>query len=534
MSWISRILGNEKTPSHSEQLGKLVTESIGASAVDYYHKPYLIQHEPWDGERHWGELGAPRAYRADFYSLAMRSWQSYYESDITQIIVGKYLLWVVGKGLELNSEPLVDVVLKKYPGFANYRDSFSSEIEDLWWLHANSKESSLSRMQTLNEIAYEAELNAVIGGDVLVLSHYDGKQLKTQLVDGLHVSTPVSGDWVKEAQDRGNEIRNGVEIDSKGEHIAFYIKGKDLKHSRVEALNVAGRRVAWLLYGNKYRIDDTRGMPLMGVVLEELSKLGRYKDATLASAEENAKIAFSIEHNQDSTGENPLLAQMRAATRSGMPVVPETATGDFASAKQIAMTTQKQVFNMEPGSKLVPHKNEAPNNFKDFFTTNFEIVCAALGIPPEVALNKYNSNYSASRMAVKSWEYKFMTDREAFGLNFYKPVYTFWLDISVLKGLIISADYDDAMRSRNTLLLDAFRNCAFIGPGMPHIDPVKEAKAEEIKLNNLLTTREKSTRDLGDGDWYQNIENRKREEDKLEQLGLKQEPEQPDNTNGNE
>jgi capsid protein len=222
---------------------------------------------------------------------------------------------------------------------------------------------------------------------------------------------------------------------------------------------------------------------------------------------------------------------MRVAAGSGMPVVPETVNKDFASAQQIAMTTQKQVFNMEPGSKLVPHKNEAPNNFKDFFTTNFEIICGALGIPPEVALNKYNSNYSASRMAVKSWEYKFMVDRESFGLNFYKPIFVFWLDTNVIRGQIIAPDYEDAYRRKDTTMLDAFRNCAFIGPGMPHIDPVKEAKAEEIKLNNLLTTREKSTRDLGGGDWYQNIENRKREEDKIKELGLSVTTDTPTNVN---
>lgn len=492
----------------------------------FRYKPYPSVTETWDGEKNYGELGYPVRYIADFRSLSLRSWQSFYESDITQIIIKQYLLWVVGRGLTLNSEPVEKFILK-FDGSFN-RDNFTDEVEDLWQIYSNSKKCSYSEMQDLHQVAFEALLNSIVGGDVLVVMRYDGALPSIQLIDGLSIYTPTSGDWGAKAKSAGNKIKHGVEVDSKGKHVAYYVAKEEGGFDRISAFHSkTGRPLAWMIYGFKYRLGDTRGMPLFAVVLEDLKKLGRYKEATVASAEENAKVAYTIEHDKAGTGDNPFTNSLRQAVQGGQGTVPETGTGDDILATRIAMTTNKQAFNLPPGSKLQSHKNEGVIDFKDFFTTNFDVVCATLGIAPEVAMNKYNSNYSASRMASKMSEFKFKVDRSDFSKSFYKPIYNFWLDTRILLGQINTTGYTTAILKNDYLLLEAFRNCEFMGPNLPHVDPVKEANAERIKLGDMdvpLTTFEKSARNLGEGDWWHNIENNKQERDKVKELGLDIEP----------
>ena len=514
---IFSFINRRKGQSHAELMENVIRSESMAYGSGYYAKPYPSYTEVWDGEKNWGELGYPINYLSDFRNLALRSWQSYYESDITQIAINNYLLWVVGRGLNLNSEPLDKIVLRGDVSFN--RDDFTEDVESWWKIYSQDKRACYNQMGDINTNAYTAKMNAIIGGDVLVIMRYDGNIPSIQLIDGLHITNPLSGNFEKEAKDRGNSIRTGVEVDPTGKHIAYYIHEGEGKYNRVEATAPSGRLQAWLIYGSKYRIDDHRGMPLIAVVLEELKKLSRYKDAAIGSAEENAKVALTIEHDNTSTGENPYTkATLRAAT-SGQPTVPETVNA-YDDGQKIAMTTQKQVFNMEPGASLKAHTSEKELAFKDFFTINFEIICASLGIPPEVALNKYNSNYSASRMASKMWEHRVIFERDHFSKFYYKPIYNFWLDTRVLRGNIIAAGYTNALIKNDVDTLIAYRNCFFNGPNMPHVDPIKEVKAELAKVSGLITTRDRATKNLNEGDWLQNANNLKKENDKIEELGL--------------
>jgi len=503
---------------------------------DYSYKPYPSYTELWDGEKNWGELGAPINYLADFRSLSIRSWQSYYESDITQMIIRNYLLWVVGKGLNLNSEPIDSYILKFDSTFN--RDTYTDDVEDLWQIFANSKKPAYNGMQNLNQIAHECKLNAIVGGDVLVIMRYDGIYPNIELIDGLHIMTPTDSATLSTAKSLGNTIKCGVEIDKKGKHVAFHVRNKDGKFERVAAYHSKTQRpLAWLVYGSKYRIDDTRGMPLFAVVLEELKKLGRYKEAIIASAEEGAKVVYAVETEKGEIASNPLTNAIVNANRSGQGTVPETesSAGDTTATK-VATSTKNLAFSLGAGQKLVSFKSEKETNFNDFFTPNFGIICATIGVAPEVVLNKYDSNYSASRMATKMSEFKFSVEREDFAVSFYKPIFGFWLDTRVLLNKINIPGYITALVNADFELLEAYKTCEFTGPNMPHVDPVKEVTAERLKLGKInenvpLTTFTKSTRRLGEGDYNQNIENYKQEAERATDLIIPEQPNIPQNGN---
>ncbi|AGF91665.1 hypothetical protein CDPG_00061 [Cellulophaga phage phi47:1] len=85
-----------------------------------------------------------------------------------------------------------------------------------------------------------------------------------QVIDGEHIEDPF--DDTGKAQ--GNNIVKGIEINSKGEYVAFWVSNKSessnellngmIGHTRIEAVNSNGNLVAWMMYGDKARIDHHR------------------------------------------------------------------------------------------------------------------------------------------------------------------------------------------------------------------------------------------------------------------------------------
>jgi capsid protein len=199
-----------------------------------------------------------------------------------------------------------------------------------------------------------------------------------------------------------------------------------------------------------------------------------------------------------------------------------------ALADKITVTTEKQAFNMPIGAHLKSLESKNELYFKDFYSTNIMLFCAAAQIPYEVAMAKYDSNYSASRGAIKDWEHKLNVRRANFAFQFMQPVYDFWLEVRILQRKIYAPGYLKARIKNDRMLLEAFRNARFVGTPVPHIDPVKEVEAERLKLGDAgasipLTTVEAATESLNGGDSTANIEQFAEELKTSKKLGIKPE-----------
>lgn len=519
-----------------ENVGTGISKPINVSNYypDYYPK---IRRDFYTGEKTPGELGAAIDYILDYTRLRIYSWQSFLQSEITQTVMNKFNIWVIGNGLKVQSEPSRYVLEQEG---ITVNESLPRDIEERFRIWCRSNYVDHSRMNNLGSLAFEAHKHAKIGGDILVVLRVVSGRVTIQLIDGEHVMNPfLEMDYEREALAKGNVIRNGVEVSPTGEHIAYYVFGSDNKFYRVPRIGAkSGKMMAFLVYGNKYRIDEVRGMPLIAAVLESLKKLDRYKEATVGSAEERQKIAYSIEHGTQSDGTNPLLEKVQQARKIGMAEAPETKTEvEYeAAATKVATTTGKQVFNMpiDASLKLLESKNEL--YFKEFYDTNFDSVCSSLMIPPEVARSMYNSNYSASRAAIKDWEHSLKTTRNMFSEQFYQPYYNLWLEYEILRGKFNAPGYIEAITNEDIMVLESYRNARWMGANVPHIDPLKEVMAERKKLGDdttPLTTFEQAAENLGLGDWSQLIQKVKEELKKTADLPIR-EPKTNNNQNSQE
>ena len=90
--------------------------------------------------------------------------------------------------------------------------------------------------------------------------------------------------------------------------------------------------------------------------------------------------------------------------------------------------------------------------------------------------------------------------RAWFVTDFCQPVYEIWLAEAVAVGRIKAPGFfGDPLRRA------AWSHCNWDGPAQTHLDPVKEARANEILTRNGWKTNAQITREAYGGDWNENI-----------------------------
>jgi len=470
---------------------------LGGSKI--YGQNYPIITRSFDGEKTPGELGVISNSIPDYQRLRIRAYDAEMRSDIVKILTERFFQWVLCSGLKLQSEPNTDLLALE--NIEEDFETFKNSIEARFNVYSKSKYSDYSKMQNLHQKALEAYKTAFIGGDCLVICRIENLILNVQLIDGCHIQTPYNSNYLKEAEARGNYINHGIEIDKRGEHVAFYIKQKDLKYERVAVYGEKSKRkLAWLIYGERKRVDHIRGISQLSQVLEKLNKLDRYTEASVGKAEQAANIAYTIEHDNYSTGEGIVEKTLQQKMKVTGTVQNGYALAD-GLANIISETTSNQTFNMPVGAKMKAFGTEIETNFEQFYKAVLNSLCASVGVPSEVAMQMYNSNYSASRAAINSFGYVVDLARDKFSEDFYKPIYKLFLEVEVLRNKVEAKGFISALQSDDVMVIEAYSQCRFMGKNMPHIDPLKEVKAVKEMIDLNLISREQATEDLGKGVW---------------------------------
>lgn len=490
----------------------------------------------FDGEKNLGEIGPATHYILDHARLRIRSYQAYLESDLAQTIINKYCSWIVDTGLKLDADPAVNII--ENAGIKFDSEKFNNVVESRFHVWAKSKKSSFDGMRSFYEVSKEAFKNAKIGGDVLVVLTYKNGAVRVRLIDGAHIGTPLG-----HTARKGKKIVDGIELSSTGEHVAYWVQTKTLKYERIPARSKStGLITAFMVYGQRYRLDSHRGFPVIATSLETIKKIERYKEAAVGSAEERQKIVYQVVHNQFSDGESPFLQGLAEASGLG----DETSNQDLPRdeygeqlANKVSATTNKQAFNLPIGSKMEALESKNELFFKEFYSTNADIICGAIGIPPNVAFSIYNDSFSASRAATKDWEHTMHVERDDFQTQFLQNVYNFWLYTEIMFGNISAPGFIDAIRSNDFMLVESYLCARFTGSMFPHIDPLKEVKAERAKLGSSadhipLTTIESATSFLNGGNSKSNIVQFSDEVNRAKELGIVAEEREQQNESENE
>ena len=435
----------------------------------------------YDGEITQGEAGPIIRYLTDHYALRLRSEQLFRESEFAQTVIRKFAMWTVGAGLSLDCEPK-DKVLQRF-GITIDTEAFNDEVEGFWNLYANSTMPDLAGQKTLGQLQYQAFEESLKGGDTLVILRAVGNCVKIQFVDGYHVATPLncSSNGVDMLWTNGNRVRQGVEIDNNGRHVAYHVRNGLYEWERVPAYGEkTGMKMAYLVYGLHPDIGATRGYPLMAGGIESAKIEADYRKYSLQGAKSRSSIAFTVEHQLGSDGEDPL------AGRKAMKVVPPQAASvkdqlgidinGVAVAKQVTALTGNTTINMPINSQLKMHDSKMEQNVPEFCLFHFKVMSAMVGMPICVAMSEYNDSFSASRMAGKDWEQTFMTWRERFATELMAPIYELQMFLWINSNAVNAPGYIQMLMNGNQIGRLAYLSCRWKGDRFPDIDPLKTVK----------------------------------------------------------
>lgn len=393
----------------------------------------------------------------------------------------------------------------------------SDDAQDEWerntlrefQLWANNCFCDWERQQNFYGLQQLAFLSELVSGDAFVLfGMKDNRRTpyKTviRLLEADRVCTPDSanGESESEETESGGRIVDGVEIDRDGEVLRYYVANRHplLKGSTetVEwtAVDAIGRETGYpniLHIMTVERPEQRRGVPFVAAQIEQIKQLDRYLTSELAANVVSSMLtAFIITDADDGK------LGMEDAVNEDEKVTDDELKLELAPGA---------IYSMPPGKKI-QELNPLRNNsaFESFVTTMETLIGASMGIPKEVLIKKYDSNYTAARSALLDFWREVRVRRTAFNNSFNQPIYEQWLSEAVANGRIDAPGFFDDPAVRQ-----AWCGCMWMGASMGHVDPLKEVKAATERIANNITTQEQEASEYNGNDWVRNIRQRTKE-----------------------
>lgn len=359
---------------------------------------------------------------------------------------------------------------------------------------------------TMQQLAFRSQL---VSGDVFVLfgmkeNKRTPYQTVIRILEADRICTPDSSSGESESKetDSGGRIVDGVEIDPEGTVIRYHIANrhpltenstKEIEWQQIEAFGSDTGYPNILHIMAVERPEQRRGVPFVASQIEQIKQLDRYLTSELAANVVSSMLtAFVVSEDDDGkTGLEDAVNEDEKATDDELKL--ELAAG--------------AIYSLPPGKKIQEINPIRSNSaFESFVSTLITIIGAGMGIPKEVLIKKYESNYTAARGALLDFWREVRVQRTAFNNSFNQPVYEAWLAEAVAAGRIEAPGFFDDPSIRQ-----AWCGCMWMGASMGHVDPLKEVKAATERIANNISTQEQEASEYNGNDWLSNVRQRKKE-----------------------
>ena len=475
--------------------------------------------------------GSPRE-DIDFnnFTLRQRARMLYMASPIATSAIKTNRTNVVGVGLKLKSR-IDRQVLGLTPEQA---EAWQNQTEREFSLWASSKRAcDATGMNTFFGLQQLALVSWLLSGDCIgVLKQYETTKLlpyslRVHLIESDRIATPadygagaVINITTGKNPETGNAIYDGVEVDSNSMVVAYHIR--NTYPYEVGAPSTTWTRV--LAYQehtglpnvvhvmDSERPDQYRGVSYLAQVIEPLLQLRRYTESELMAAVVESFFTAFIKTE---------------APTDDMPFnqVEDNPPAEPREPNEYSMGPG-QVNIMAPGEDVTFADPKRPAGGFDAFVTAISTqLGAALEVPADLLLKKFNASYSASRAALmEAWK-AFKMRREWLADDFCRPIYEVWMSEAVARGRIYAPGF-----FTNPEIRAAYLGSEWLGPSQGQLDPVKEITAEILACSEGFSTHEQSTIRLNGGQWDSNVEQLQRETEKLG--GNAPDPHQTRSSNG--
>lgn len=458
------------------------------------------------------------------YTLRQRSRMLMMSAPIAASAIKTNRTNTVGLGLKLNPRPDKDILGLTSEQAKEWERRVKAEFR-IWAEHKRNCDSTA--MNDFYEIQQLCFYSWLASGDVLILRKEKEVtncpySLKLHVIEADRCSTPVKGLYQSIFMTKGiaegseNKIYDGVEVDKDGAVVAYHIRNtypyemttEQTKWVRVEAYGEKTGLPNVLHIMNAERPEQYRGVSYLAPVLEELLQIRRYTESELMAALVESFLTAFIKVNGD-TSEVPF-NNVGDGTQDSGSINDEDARYDPNEYE----LGPGMVNVMNPGEdvEFVDPKRPA-SGFDNFFKAICNQIGAALEIPADLLIKKFDASYSASRAALlEAWK-SFKMYRQWFVSDFCNPVYEIWLSEAIARGRVEAPGFFE-----DPLVREAWLRCEWIGPSQGQLDPVKEVNAEILAIQNGLTTHEAAAARINGSDWDTNMNQLEMENGRMEAL----------------
>lgn len=491
----------------------------------------------WNGDKYPGHFGITKQYTyVDYWTLRQRSYQLFTENPYCRGIIRRILRNEIFTGIVPDAQPIASVL---------WPDTKESEREEkaqilgetmnaAFNLYANNYEIFDFRKQlTFGEWQEVVRREAILSGDGIIVNRINPNSglPMWDWINGYYIRTPDKQDLAE-----GHRIKNGVEIDANGRHIAYYVQ--NLKEDKVtfERIPVkgrkSGRQIAWMVYGTEKLLDDTRGEPLLSGVLGILKELDRYRDAEERAAVVNAMLAFFIKKSPTAgIGSHPTAGlaslQTPGSISGNKPVITGNAIADKGEPRpDLKIMTPGTTFDLNNGEEVQSFQTNRPNvNYASFEQAILDAVSWSLEIPPEVVTMKFGNNYSASRQANNEFEIylKYRTYKNS--KDFCQIVFEEFIIQACLYGQIeLPGFLSIVMDSTKWQERGAYLHCSWTGLNRGSVDRAKDVNAAAQAIDNCLSTFDIEARRISGLPFRQVLAQLAREKKQMDSMGLTPKP----------
>lgn len=363
--------------------------------------------------------------------------------------------------------------------------------------------TGMNNFYSMQQLAFVSWL---VSGDVFALvkqrdvTQMTPYSLRLHLIEADRCATPEETGFmnITYAEENGNRIYDGVEVDGDGMVVAYHFRNKhpyeinteETKYTRVLARGEKTGMPNVLHIMNSERPEQYRGVTYLAQIIEPILQTRRYTESEITAAIVESFFTAFITTEAD-PGEMPI-----------------DEVGEEGEEQQVS--DNENEYEMGSGNVIVLKKGENVNfgdpkrpasGFSSFLKEMCTQIGAALEIPRDILMKDFNASYSASRGALlEAWK-SFKMYRGWFVDDFCNPVYEMWMSEAVARGRISAPGFFLSPTTRK-----AWLGCEWIGPTQGQLDPVKEVTAEIMSVAAGFSTNSDSTIRVNGSDWNQNMD----------------------------
>ena len=462
-------------------------------------------------------------------TLRERSRVLYMSSPVATSAIDTNRTKVVGTGLVLKPSIKADLLGLSQEQAREWQARTKTEFQTWANNPRNCDAIGLNNFANLQQLVIKSWLQSGDSFAVIKRSRVTKMQpysLRLHVIEADRISTPdayrggVVGQTEGKVGSDGHRIHDGVEVDASGLVVAYFVAsqypktytGEKTIWTRVEACGARTGTPNILHVMDSERPDQYRGVPYLSKVIEPLLQLRRFTESELMAALIQSFFTAWITTNAD-PGDLPF-NEVGMGSIDGIPS--DSGMDDLSDSDNEYELGPGTINVMEPGEDITFGSPNIPTTGFDTFTkTICRLIGAGLEIPYDVLIKEFNSSYSASRGALlEAWE-AFKMRRSWLVSSFCQPVYELWLTEAVARGRVLAPGFFE-----DPLIRAAWCGADWIGPAQGSLDPLKEAKADLIRIQTGVKTHSEVTTETTGGDWDSNMARLAVEQKMMQEAGL--------------